>query len=579
MLKVPLFICLFVLVFSSLAIAQEKEENIKDKQRRREQLIEQILADVQNLKLPENRALVYPKIGGIVWKNDEKLARSLFQNSINELINAQLLAEADKKNITYQHELITGQTTRPQILQIIAANDAELALDYLYKSRPAALSKIIAASTVKTTKISNSNNQSYLANNETNLEQRLMRLAADQKPERALKFLKESLKKGLSDETLSLLKKLHEKDAETGKEVASEVVAKLIGANFNPQNPSNYQNINISTNILNEFIRQKSAAENALKFDESQMRSLAEKLVSFFLQQNNGRVYFNAHAIIPIAEKLTPSSVEALKKLQRNSRSGFDMGYEYDPEISKILNSETTAEQLLNEAKKFPLNSRRQFYQTAANKFAQQGNINRATEILRENYDDDAFDDALNGLKWQYSYNLISEGKFEEAERLIDEFPETTRVGALINLANSIYQKNQKENKSYAVAVLNKARSFVSDKPEDSTEMQNLMQIISAYCTIESSEAFRLFEPLISQINELSDAAAVINGFQRNSNVKQNEFLLTNGNPSGYFGADFSILSRLSKEDYDRTINIIDSFTRREIRVSLKLQLLENALN
>ena len=105
--------------------------------------------------------------------------------------------------------------------------------------------------------------------------------------------------------------------------------------------------------------------------------------------------------------------------------------------------------------------------------------------------------------------------------------------------------------------------------------MQNLTQIISSYGAIEPDEAFRLFEPLIPQMNELSDAAAVINGFQRNSNVKQGEYAMISGNSWGFYGADFSVLSRLSVKDFDRTLSLIDAFTRREIRVSLKLQLAE----
>jgi len=572
-----LLICLFPL----FAFAQDSDEAAKTKQHRQTLLLEQIHADIPNLKLGENRALVYAKLGNIVWKTDEKRARKFFQNAASELVNAQITAETDKKNVGYQHDLINGQTVRPQILQSIAARDAELALEYLYKTRPEAIIKAFSMATVKTSKISNhSNNYSYLAQNETNLEQGFVRLAADQNPERAIKLLKESLKKGFSEQTLGLLKKLHEKDAEAADEIASEVVGKLIGTNFNPQNSSVYQQLNVTTNFLTEFTRKKGETEKAVKFNESQMRGLADKLISFYLQQNNGRAYFNAYAIIPIAEKLAPSSVESLKKLQRNSlHNGFDRGYDYDPEISKILNGEATAEQLLIEAKNFPASSRRQIYQTAVNKFAQQGDLNRATEILKDNFDGDMLEQEIYNLNSQLAYSLSSAGKFTEAERLIDEFPENARINALSNLANAIYRKNREENKSYAVAVLAKARALVSEKPEDTTEMSNLTQIISAYSAIEPVEAFRLFEPLIPQINELCEAAVIINGFQRNSNIKQGEFVITSGNSWGFYGADFSVLSKLSTTDFERVLNLIDSFSRREVRISLKLQLAETVLN
>ena len=579
MLLARFFTYLVLCVFPLFIFAQDSDEAGKTKQRRQTVLLEQIIADIPNLKLGENRALVYAKVGNIVWKTDEKRARAFFQNAVGELINAQIAAEADKKNSGYQNDLLTGQTTRSQILQTIAARDAELALEYLYKTRTELISKSLSMPAAKNSKISNSsNNYSYLAQNENNLEQGFVRLAADQSPERAVKLLKESLKKGFSNETLNLLKKLYEKDAETAGKFSSEIIGKLINSKFSADDQLNYQNINVATAFLTEFIRERNPAEKYLKFDDSQMRSLADKLISFYLRQNESRGYYNAYSILPIAEKLSPSSVAGLKQNQKNNpRHG--MFYQYEPEVSKLLSGETTAEQLLVEAKKFPVNSRRQIYHTAANKLAQQGDINRATEILTDNFDEDALEQEIHNLKSQYSYSLISAGKFSEAENLIDEFPENSRVHALINLANAIHQKNPTDNKAYAVAVLGKARASISEKPEDTTEMSNLMQIISAYGTIEPVEAFRLFEPLVPQINELSEAAVIINGFQRNSNIRQGEFVINNNNSWGFYGADFSVLSKLSTGDFDRALSLIDTFSRREMRISLKLQLAETILN
>lgn len=574
------FIGFFLFSFPLLVFAQNSDKEAKEKARQKTALLEQILVDTPNLKLGENRALVYAKAGYQFWEADEKRARALFQKAIGELINAQTIAEADRKSTTYQNELLTGQTTRPQILNAIASRDAELALEYLFKTRPAAIIKALSTPSQTNSKISNHPaNYRYLANNEFNLEQNFIRLAADQNPERAVKLLKESLKKGFSGETLNLLKKLYEKDAESANELASEIVGKLIQSKFTAENQPDYQNINTVVGFLTEFIREKPATEKTVKFDDSQMRNLADKLISFNLKQNGNYGYYNPYQIIPIAEKLAPAAVEQLKKLQRTgSRHGIYV--EYDPEITKLLNNgETTAEQLLAAAKKFPVNSRRQIYQTAANKLAQQGDFSRASEVLTENFSDDALEEAIRNLNWQYSHHLMNEGKFVEAERIIDEMPENARQNSLINLATVIYQKNPEENKSYAVAVLEKARALISEKPENSNEMSNLMQIITAYSNIEPTEAFRLFEPLIPQMNELADAAVILNGFRGNSNIRQGEFLMSQGISYGYYGADFSVLRMLAKNDFDRTMNLIDTFTRREIRIALKLQLAESILN
>ena len=201
------FIGFLILFVPLLVFAQNTDEAAKEKERRKNVLLEQILGDVPNLKLGENRAVVFVKVGNQFWATDEKRARALFQNAINELINAQTFAEADKKNAASQNDLLNGQTTRPQILNTIASRDAELALVYLLKTRPVAVSKAFSIPAPTNSKISSSMaNQRYLATNEFNLEQQFIRLAADQSPERAIALLKESLKKGVSNETLNLLK-------------------------------------------------------------------------------------------------------------------------------------------------------------------------------------------------------------------------------------------------------------------------------------------------------------------------------------------------------------------------------------
>lgn len=565
--------------FPFLIFAQNSSEEAKEKERQKNALLEQILGDVPNLKLGENRAFVLAKVGAQLWETDQKRARSLFQNAIGDLINAQVLAEANRKSSAYQNDLLTGQGTRAQILNVIASRDAELALEYLFKTRPAAIAKLYSAQPApKNSKISDAANYRYLAESEFNLEQSLIRLAADQNPERAAALLKESLKKGFSNETLNLLKKLHEKDPETAGELASEIVGKIAQNKFTLEDQPNYQNLNAAATFLTEFIREKPQTEKALKFDETQMRGLADKLISFYLRENNAHNYYNLYQIVPIAEKLAPGSVEQLKKIQKNSARHSHYIY-FDPELNKLMSGEATAEQMLAEAKKFPAISRRQIYQQAANKFVQQGNLSRAIEVLTDNFSDGALEEVIQNLNAQHSYNLMSAGKFAEAERVIDEMPENQRQSSYVYLANAIYQQNPAENKSYAVAVLEKARALISEKPENQIEMSQLMQIIVAYSNIETTKAFLLFEPLTAQLNELADAAVVLNGFQGGSNIRQGEYVMSQGISYGFYGAEFSVFRTFLKNDFDRTMNLIDGFTRREIRIGLKLQLAENFLN
>jgi predicted transcriptional regulator len=74
------------------------------------------------------------------------------------------------------------------------------------------------------------------AKNEVQAEQRIIAMAVEQSPQRAVKLLRESLKKDVSYETVNLLKKIHQKDAETANQLAEEVGQKLLDTKLNEDN-------------------------------------------------------------------------------------------------------------------------------------------------------------------------------------------------------------------------------------------------------------------------------------------------------------------------------------------------------
>ncbi|HTK37046.1 MAG TPA: hypothetical protein VL325_01020 [Pyrinomonadaceae bacterium] len=566
------FGCFILLSLLSISLfAQEPDKKESENVQRQRFIISQIVADVPNLKLGENRAFVYAKLGTLACKSVPQDAQPLFQRAVNELIGAQEQAESSPKRPSLQNELGLIQNSRTQILNLIASCDAGLALDALYRTRSAAITKAIAVSAANNPRTGNDG----AAQNELNLEQTLMRQAAAQDPDRAVKLLNDALKKGISSETLELLTQLSQKDPAAAQAAASDVMDKLLRSKFMLADQPNYQQIGTTTNFLNTYINTDSANQT-LKFDDSQMRDLAGNLVSFYLQRSEryGAYVVNPTTVVQIAEKLVPGSVEALKQKQHaNTRNGDGFSVEY----SKLISTpDTTPETLVTEAKRLPANYRNAVYQNAASRYAQRGELDRGMALLTENLSDDALDQAMQSIKMQYANTLMYSGKYAEAEALIDQLPEYNRSASLLNLANVIYQNDPETNKSYALSVLGKARSAISDRPENSTEFSNLMQIIAAYGNIAPDEAFRSFESIISQMNELADAYAIVNQFQGGGNMRQGEYLLSEGISFGLY-YDQSILRVFVKNDFDRTMKLIDGFSRREIRLSMLLFLAENA--
>ncbi len=544
-------------------------------------LAEQVLNEVQGLRLGENRAHVYAKVGMLLWKSDRKTAKELFQSSINDLLSVQMLVEADEKNRQNGNDLRTIQGIRPPILTAIGTLDAEFALESLYRTRTGAIQRALAqASEQSGIKVGDATgNSNLVAQTELTLEQRLIRMAAEQNPERAAKLLQESIKKGLSNETLSLLRKLYEKDPEMADSLAAETLDKILSSTFSA-NPADQGPIGLSYAILNDSLRTRKPGAKELKFEDANLRSLANKIINYAISagQNIRSSGIGIPTLIKFAEKYSPGMIAALKKLEKANMPPAFAATMPDSDTRKLMNSSMTPAQLLVEAKKLPAESRSPVYQNAATKMARGGDYNAALELINANFSGRALENAVNALKSAYADHLINQGKYVEAERLIDEMPDSNRRPALISLATRAFAKDREENKTYAVSVLQKVRGLLPEKPADQSDLYQFILLTNAYAPIEVSEAFGTFEPVIPMLNELSDASAIVQGFQGPYSVRSGEFVMSNNSSYG-FQFDPNLTRLLARADFERAIKLIDSFTRREFRIALKLQLAETGLN
>ena len=83
-----------------------------------------------------------------------------------------------------------------------------------------------------------------------------------------------------------------------------------------------------------------------------------------------------------------------------------------------------------------------------------------------------------------------------------------------------------------------------------------------------------MFEPLVEQLNQLSEAFAVVHAFQGGGMIREGEYVMAHGFNFGVY-LDPNMLRNLAQKDPDRTISLVDGFARREVRVMLRLNLLE----
>ncbi len=181
----------------------------------------------------------------------------------------------------------------------------------------------------------------------------------------------------------------------------------------------------------------------------------------------------------------------------------------------------------------------------------------------------------------QINYGLISKAmadeKFDEANMLINQLPnENSRFSFLVQLATSIYQKNPEENKKQTVAVLQQARSLISEPAENLEDMGNLMQLGVTLAEIEPEQSFQIIEPMTQPINEFAEASAIVAKYRNDGTMRQGEMIINAyGGVVGIYNLN-PILTTLKTKDFNRTMSFVNGFQRLEVRLSLLLQLIDS---
>lgn len=566
-------VLVLVLVPSGAVRAQSAvpvEADPTEAKEQRLEVAEQVVSEVPGLRLAENRAYALARAGQLICKDDKKTAEGHFQRAVNELASAQLAAEAEERGRPSPAETQLTRTVRPNVLTWFGNCNAEAALDALYRTRTPGILRDLAAVPGPGRGESNDSGLTLAAQTEIALEQRLIGLAAEQNPETAVKVIQDSIRKGLTGETLGLLKRLYKKDPEAAAALAKDAMDRLLSSSFSP-GPDDRNEVNFASAILSDHIRPVRPGMRDLRFDDAQVRSLAARYINYRIsQQSRSRANGNLQEVIRIAEKLSPGHLAALRRLQQTRRP---QSQRLGAEARRPTSSNAPAAQTAAGASRLPTNERGRVYQSAAERMAVTGDMTGAMALLSQNYSGRALENAISSLNRRYAEALISQGRWQEAESAIDQVADDAfRRRTLTELARKAFAKDPVENKEIAANFLRKARSMLSQRPVDSDSTQSFVQLALAYAPIEPDEAFSLMEATVPVLNDLADATAYVSAFRSENLVRQGEFTLY-PMPSYGFQVDPAVWRSLMKADKERTSTLIERFARREIRIAIRFQI------
>jgi hypothetical protein len=592
-------------VFSNLA-AQSHPSKETTKQEQKEAraalekkalaLVEDVLKEAASLKMPENRIRVQATAADILWPHDEKRARALFKQAAEGYVElaandetpslAELSAGLDPAmgQILMARSMGTIQSRvmlRQEILQMLTKHDVRLARDFLRATSGMA-----------------SGQNSYFGPGdwEKEMEVGLAAQIAEKDPKQALEIAEESLDRGLSQGVMSVITQLQQKDKELAAKLVSAVVKKIRSEDFN----KNYAAASIALALLgadsdegdydkidSHSDNKKAGSNNQPILDEKATRELLDRLIPAALREaaeesdhsEMGAPYLllALGSIIPVIEKYAPAHAPALKKklAEINKQQGPEMET-YKDSISLLKSNDPDV--LLEAASKAPSEMRSTFTSRAVEKAIEQGDYDRARQIINEHVGDaEQRKQMLAMLDRQTIQRAVAQIKLDEVRPVLARLRPEERAALLAQFAAALAAKGDKK---FAIQILDEARFLFGAQATNHVELRVMLQIAECYGSIESARAFEIIEPTIDQLNNLLAAVASLEGFDAWQSFKDGELIGIAIHPVVTLTLQcVKSLPQLSRIDFDRAKAVAERFSRQDVRILAQLSVVKGVLS
>ncbi len=553
---------------------RQKEKDLEELKQKALAMLDELVETGRSLRLPENRCLVLSTAANHLWPHDEKRARELFVEAT--AILTPLLRQANESPEP-AHDNFQWQVweMRLQLVGMLTRLDPQLANDFFLATRPPAEKQ----------------GPPFNAENESHLEAAIAQQLMAKDPLRQLQYAEEMLAAGKPPRDFSgILYSLRDKNPEAAQKLAGLIFAKL-----EAETPLSFSSTQFALQLVQFAPQPNDSGENPAGrrylLSAAQARALIEKALAgaqselaAARQNPNQRRYqainfFNQlKNLSPYMEKHLPAGLAAFKRGMAEVEQMMDPGQRTQEALNKLA-EKGSVDALLEAAAKAPAETRRQYFQNAARMANQQGNVERARQIVTDNITDKNEQRyALQELDRQILWRKINEQKFDEARQLMAGRRDVhDRVNTLVSMAQTAHGGGKKE---MALDFLAEAWALMDGPPESGQQLNNQLQLAGAYIPIDSARGFEIIESSIERFNEVFAATATIESFERQGTFRNKEMVLRHGGGRGmnYLNQYAQHLATLAVADLDRVPAVIARFARPDTRAHLQLTIVQRLM-
>ena len=534
------------------------------------ELLEETKAEVDGLRLIENRISFTSELAALMWFHDEREARAMYSDVINDFrqllvgydsqMNQFGIKQADEPQV-YGSMFMTEPSDRQKIEQkfrvavgvrqtiatSMAEHDPELALNFFYDSLNA---------------VANVDLRKQMEANDRGFENKLLVQIAAIDPAKAAVIAKRTLSHGITMEQVDLLKKYFGKDPDKAIDFGETLLSAIKSEKSDSLDLGAASSLlKYGTQVLDQS---RTIGGKKTIFSDSDLRDLAEVLAQAVLARpNDSGISFANYA--KDVERYQPGrAVQIRSKVPVRSattRNGPPAGMR----SANATNSYGT----------FVGNSNTS--NTAAARAA------AAAQAQREASEKRLMDD-VNRLGTAKLTQEQRDKIILQARTTIMSMPGADKkITTLSLLAGQVAKAGDKD---LAAEIMRDAASFVNPQPRNMKDFMLTWMLTSGYASVDPEKAFPMLEDLVNRGNDLIDASLKIAEF-----VDVTEEIVSDGEfQLGAFGGNMirdvtralnmadSTIQNMSRSDFQKMRSLTNRFDRPEIRVMAKMLVLQSVL-
>jgi hypothetical protein len=587
------------------ATDEQKQKEKEALEKKAAALLEQVISDVQMLRLPESRIRVQIVAGDLLWKRNESRARSMFSMAGDGV--AELMRNTDNNSRRWAGQL------RQELVMAAAQHDAPLAYQLVASTRPPAPTNDIDVIGRR-------------PNNDDNLEMSLLAQVARVDPKFAAQKAEEALEQNQFPISLGrVLAELQSKDKEAFAKLSERVVGRLMTANMLSNSDSGALALSLlqagpraaekasdtatvaapSINsrgfgpilspsafpdLLNAVIdaAMKVTPPSATQQRQGNQRGPGAargrgpgmvgggdtQLTDAQIEQNNARrLLVGLQPLLAQIDQFVPNRAAAVR--QKLSESVANNNPRQSFTQFGALMQTGTADSILEAAPIAPPQVQTRLYQQAALKALDEGNADRARQIANEHLDARTRDSVLQRVEFQLIANKIEADNMDQLRQALAQLrSDDERVDLLLQMVTASKLKDAK----LAGRLLGEAQRLTNRRATSYRQFEQQLAVADAFAAVDPVRSFEVLDPGIAQLNELIAAAAVLSGFEVNM-FRDGEMPLepTNSLTSmvSRYGQE---LASLATKDFDRAESSANKFQQAEARLMVRLTIVRTAL-